>query len=107
MPLTLVMSAFGRIADIEACLLYPQKRTLIEHSRMTALCQKRTSTDITSHAICVPCYSVVRRRQSAQSSLSRPLGRQPSLGRAFDQLHLLGLRSLAVVRARQSGPPDR
>jgi len=60
-----------------------------------------------SRAICVPCYSVVRRRQSAQSSLSRPLGRQPSLGRAFDELHLLGLRSLAVVRARQSGPPDR
>ena len=29
MPLTPVMSAFGRIADIEACLLYPQKQTLV------------------------------------------------------------------------------
>ena len=32
------MSAFGGIADIEACLLYPQKRTLIERVGMSALC---------------------------------------------------------------------
>lgn len=55
----------------------------------------------------VTSIAVIRRRRSARSSPSRPLGRQPSLGRAFDGLHLLGLRSLAVVRARQSGPPDR
>ena len=36
------MSAFGGIADIGACLLYPQKRTLIEPIAMSALCQKRT-----------------------------------------------------------------
>jgi hypothetical protein len=34
-----VMSAFGRIADIAACLPYPQKRTLIERVGMSALCQ--------------------------------------------------------------------
>src|SRR5262249_51734870 len=42
MPLTPVMSAFGRIADTEACLLYPQKRTLQSEIAMSALCQKRT-----------------------------------------------------------------
>src|SRR5262249_27509515 len=36
------MSAFGGIADIGPCLLYPQKRTLVERVRMSALCQKRT-----------------------------------------------------------------
>jgi len=32
------MSAFGGIADIGACLLYPQKRTLILSLRMSDLC---------------------------------------------------------------------
>jgi len=36
------MSTFGGIAGIGACLLYPQKRTLIERVGMSALCQKRT-----------------------------------------------------------------
>ena len=38
----LPMSAFGGIADIAACLLYPQKRTLELSLEMSALCQKRT-----------------------------------------------------------------
>ena len=38
MPLTPVMAAFGSIADIEACLLYPQKRTLELNREMSALC---------------------------------------------------------------------
>src|SRR5215469_11431279 len=33
----------GRSLMIDACLLYPQKRTLLERVRMSALCQKRTS----------------------------------------------------------------
>src|SRR6516165_364228 len=37
------MSAFGGIADIAACLLYPQKRTLELSRGMSALCHKRTS----------------------------------------------------------------
>ena len=36
------MSAFGGIADIRACLLYPQKRTLELSRGMSALCQKQT-----------------------------------------------------------------
>src|SRR5262249_20094872 len=36
------MSAFGGIADIAACPLYPQKRTLELSRGMSALCQKRT-----------------------------------------------------------------
>ena len=36
MPLTPMMSAFGRIAGIKACLLYPQKRTLVERVAMFA-----------------------------------------------------------------------
>jgi hypothetical protein len=36
------MSAFGGIADIAPCLLYPQKRTLELSRGMSALCQKRT-----------------------------------------------------------------
>jgi len=42
MPLTPVMAAFGSIADIEACLLYPQKRTSLSAVVMSAFCQKRT-----------------------------------------------------------------
>ena len=42
MTLTPVMSVFGRIADIEACLLYPQKRTSELTRGMSALCQKQT-----------------------------------------------------------------
>jgi hypothetical protein len=34
-----LMSAFGEIADIERCLLYSQKRTLVERVVMSALCQ--------------------------------------------------------------------
>ena len=41
---------------------------------------------------------IVRRRRSVQSSLSRPLGRQPSLGRAFDGL-LHQPVSFAAVRS--------
>src|SRR5262249_10339954 len=52
-------------------------------------------------------WQIVRRRRSARSSPSRSLGRQPSLGRVFGGSHLLGLRSLAVVKARPNGPPDR
>jgi len=37
------MSAFGGIADIGACLLYSQKRTLELSRAMSALCQKQTS----------------------------------------------------------------
>jgi hypothetical protein len=33
---------FGGIADIGACLLYPQNRTLVERVEMSALGQKRT-----------------------------------------------------------------
>src|SRR5262249_23296264 len=36
------MSAFGGKADIGACLLYPQNRTLVERVAMSALCQKQT-----------------------------------------------------------------
>ena len=36
------MSAFGGIADIGACLLYPPKRTSELGREMSALCQKRT-----------------------------------------------------------------
>ena len=36
------MSAFGGIADIGVCLLYPQKRTLELSRAMSALCHKQT-----------------------------------------------------------------
>src|ERR1043165_9884483 len=41
----LSMSAFGGIADIGSCLLYPRKRTLVERLAKSALCQQQTSCD--------------------------------------------------------------
>jgi hypothetical protein len=40
--IALRMSAFGGIADIGICLLFSQKRTLIEQVAMSALCHKQT-----------------------------------------------------------------
>ena len=45
------MSALGQKQTPEAfrqCPLYPQKQTLIEGVEMSALCQKRTSTGVSS-----------------------------------------------------------
>jgi len=67
MPLTPVMAAFGRIADIEACLLYPQKRTLELNRAMSALCQKRT-------------YAM----QQKTSLFDHLVGAQQDRGRQFD-----------------------
>jgi hypothetical protein len=39
------------IADIGSCLLYPQKRTLVERVAMSAKCQKRTSFSTPTHPL--------------------------------------------------------
>jgi hypothetical protein len=40
-----------RCAVSGRCPLYPQKRTLVERSGMSALCQKRTSADSFDHFV--------------------------------------------------------
>src|SRR5215472_13844177 len=81
----------GHRGQLKQCLLYPQKRTLIEHVRMSALCQKATCELATGRAISQP----PSRRRAPKRPLRDP--RMTGFSIPNSRYHLQNKGSLVVL----------
>src|SRR5262249_24565071 len=89
---------FSQHASQRQCPLYPQKRTLIEHVGMSALCQKRTSARETAVVQVALCLVVLARRPDLRCAyrLCHPVKDDYALAAAARRQRLLSVGEAAV-----------